>query len=78
MWVFDLHSVCLAHNLQLVLRGPAHLRKAQTAFDTLQVLARDLITEDMGLLVALVEFFSRGSLVDTNHGHTNGPCSIES
>lgn len=78
MWVFDLRAVCLAHNLQLVLRRPAHLRKAQAAFDALQILARNLIAENMGLLIALVELFSRGSLVDTNHGHTNGPCSIES
>lgn len=49
-------NICtvLAHNLKLILRGPAHLRKAQTTFDTLEVLARCFITEDMRLLVALV------------------------
>jgi hypothetical protein len=44
----------LAHNLQLILGGPAHLRKAQTPFDTLQVFPRSFIAEDMGLLIALV------------------------
>lgn len=40
------------HNLQLVVRGPAHLRKTQTPLDTLEILASDLVAEDMRLLVA--------------------------
>lgn len=67
------NKVILAHNLQLILRGPAHLRKAQTPFDTLQVFPRSLVAEDMGLLVALVKFLASRSLVNTNHGHTDGP-----
>lgn len=47
-------STVLAHDLKLVLRGPTYLRKAQATFDTLEVLPRRFVTEDVRLLVALV------------------------
>lgn len=67
------HANRLAHNLKLVLWRPTYLRKAQTTFDTLKIFARSFITQNMSLLVTLMEFLARGSLVNTNHGHTNGP-----
>lgn len=39
------------HNLQLVVRRPPHLGKAQATFDTLEILASDLVTENMRLLI---------------------------
>lgn len=47
-------STVLAHDLKLILRGPTHLRKAQATFDTLEILARRFVTEDVRLLVALM------------------------
>lgn len=44
----------LPHDLQLVVRGPPRLRKAETPLDALQVLAGDFVAENVGLLVALV------------------------
>ena len=48
------------------------MRKGETALDTLQILARDLVAHNMTLL-AVVQLLSSASLVDTNHGHTNRP-----
>lgn len=44
----------LAHDLEMILRGPAHLRKGQAPLNALQELARCFITEDMCLLVTLM------------------------
>lgn len=76
LWVYSETST-LAHDLQLILRGPADLGKAQAALDTLQVFPRDLVTQNVRLLVALMQLLSRGSLVNTHHGYTDGPCSME-
>jgi hypothetical protein len=65
----------LAHQLQVIIRRPAHLGKAQTPLDALQVLPGALIGHDMSLIIALVQFLSGGPFVDTNHGDTDGPCS---
>jgi hypothetical protein len=70
------HRLTLAHDLQLILRGPADLCEAQAALDTLQIFSSDLVTQNVRLLVALVQLLSRGSLVNTHHGHTDGPGSI--
>lgn len=68
-------KIPLAHDLQLIIRGPASLRKAQTSLDTLQVLPGDLVAQDMGLLITLMQFLSSRTFVDTNHGNTNRPCT---
>lgn len=69
-------SQYLSHNLQLVVRRPAHLRKTETPFNTLEILASDLVAEDMRLLVAGVELFASRPFVNTNHGDTDGPSTI--
>lgn len=48
----------LSHDLELILRRPTNLRKAQAALDTLKILARNLITKNVRLLVALVQLFA--------------------
>lgn len=61
-----------AHQLSQIRRRPPHLGKGKTALDALQNLARNLITHDVTLL-AVVQLLASTSLVDTNHGHANGP-----
>ena len=57
----------------MVVRRPPHLCKAETPFDTLEILASDLVAENMRLLVACVQLFSSRPFVDTNHGDPNRP-----
>lgn len=61
-----------AHQLSHILRRPPHLGKCQTALNTLKKLAGDLVAHHMAPL-AVVQLLARASLVDTHHGHTDGP-----
>lgn len=64
------------HQLQLIIRRPPRLRKTQAPLNTLQKLPRHLVAHNMRLaLVALVQFFARRALVDTDHGYADGPCT---
>lgn len=64
-----------AHQLQYVCRWPAHLREGETPLYALQELSRNLVSHDVTLL-SVMKLLARASLVDTNHGHTDGPCSL--
>jgi hypothetical protein len=55
----DYTDINLTHQLELVIRRPAHLGEGQTPLDTLQVFARTLIRHDMGLIVTFGQLFSR-------------------
>ena len=62
----------LSHELRNILRRPPHLRKRKTPLDALQKLARHLVAHDMAPLTR-VQLLARASLVDTHHGHADGP-----
>jgi hypothetical protein len=65
-----------SHQLQLVIRGPPRLRKAQTPLDALQIFARYLIAHDMSrVFVVLMELLASRTLVNTNHGDSDRPCT---
>lgn len=67
----------LAHELQRCCWWPAGLRETQASLDGLQELSRDFIAHDMcSILVVRMQLLTCGSLVDTNHGDTNRPCTI--
>ena len=64
-----------AHQLPDIIGGPPGLGKAEAPLDALEELAGRLVGHDVGLFVAvgLVKLFARGTLVDADHGHANGP-----
>ena len=61
-----------SHQLPQVAGWPPHLRKSKTSLDALQVLARHLVSHHVAPL-ARMQLLSRASLVDTHHGHADGP-----
>lgn len=68
----------LTHQLQLIIRRPPSLGETQASLDALQEFPRRLVAHNVcSILVALVQFFACGSLVNTNHSNSNRPCSVE-
>lgn len=70
-------STTSPHQLQLIIRRPPRLRKAQTPLNALQKLPRHLVAHNVRLaLVALVQLFSRRTLVNADHGYADWPCAV--
>lgn len=66
----------LAHELQRSGWWPASLAETQASLDALQELSCDLVAHDMrSVLVVCVQLLAGRSLVDTDHGDTNRPCT---
>lgn len=65
----------LAHQLPQICWWPSDLCKCKTPLDTLQDFARNFITHDVTFF-SIMKLLACTSLVDTNHGDTNGPGSF--